>query len=196
METNKGFTLIELLVVIAIIGLLASIILISLNNARAKARDARRIADIHQVGLAMEMYHDKYGYYPTVALGTGDKQFAQNQAPKNNTGLVEHLFKFIFKPAHAVGVELGKYSCSYDLPWCPSATYPTSIEDFIKKVPIDPINNESYYYYFHQYSENDYYCFATDKMETENARYYVDRNGSGKTENDWTNPCAVFFQTP
>lgn len=63
-KTGRGFTLIELLVVIAIISLLASVILVSLNSARAKARDAKRDADLKQVSTALEFYYDKYGRYP------------------------------------------------------------------------------------------------------------------------------------
>ncbi len=61
---DRGFTLIELLVVIAIIGILASIILVSLNSARAKARDARRESDLHTIQLALEEYANDHGTYP------------------------------------------------------------------------------------------------------------------------------------
>lgn len=64
---KKGFTLIELLVVIAIIGLLGSIVLVSVNSARRKARDARRKGDLHQISLALEMYASEYGGYPSSA---------------------------------------------------------------------------------------------------------------------------------
>jgi type II secretion system protein G len=64
MKKSKGFTLIELLVVIAIIGILATIVLVSLNSARQKARDTRRISDVRQIALALEMYYDDNGAYP------------------------------------------------------------------------------------------------------------------------------------
>lgn len=62
-KTSGGFTLIELLVVIAIIGVLASIVLASLNTARQKSRDARRIADIKQLQLALELNFDTAAAY-------------------------------------------------------------------------------------------------------------------------------------
>jgi len=61
-----GFTLIELLVVIAVIGLLATIISVSVNSARTKSRDAQRIADLKQIQTALEMYYDTYNYYPKI----------------------------------------------------------------------------------------------------------------------------------
>lgn len=64
---NRGFTLIELLVVIAIIGILSSVVLASLNSARAKARDARRYSDLNQVQLALELYYDSNGSYPVTS---------------------------------------------------------------------------------------------------------------------------------
>lgn len=62
-----GFTLIELLIVIAIIGLLSSVVLASLNSARKKARDTRRISDFKQISLTLEMFYDKTGFYPITA---------------------------------------------------------------------------------------------------------------------------------
>jgi len=64
---QKGFTLIELLVVIAIIGILATIVLVSLNTARSKARDTRRVSDLRQVALALEMSYDDNSTYPVQA---------------------------------------------------------------------------------------------------------------------------------
>mgnify|MGYP001565122226 CR=1 FL=1 len=67
---NNGFTLIELLVVIAIIGLLSTIVLVAVNSARAKARDAKRMGELKQIQTALEMFYNVNGYYPKKDGGT------------------------------------------------------------------------------------------------------------------------------
>ncbi|MFA5159870.1 MAG: FISUMP domain-containing protein [Candidatus Omnitrophota bacterium] len=67
MKKAKAFTLIELLVVIAIIGILATLAVISLSNARTKARDAKRVADAKQIQTALELYFNDNDRFPTAA---------------------------------------------------------------------------------------------------------------------------------
>jgi prepilin-type N-terminal cleavage/methylation domain-containing protein len=64
---RHAFTLIELLVVIAIIGLLTTIALMSFGSSRAKARDAKRLADLRQITTAINLYYENNGVYPTCA---------------------------------------------------------------------------------------------------------------------------------
>ncbi|MFQ5661819.1 MAG: type II secretion system protein [Candidatus Paceibacteria bacterium] len=62
---KRGFTLIELLVVIAIIGILSSVVLASLNSARQKSRDAKRIAELRQLQTALQLYYEDNQGYPS-----------------------------------------------------------------------------------------------------------------------------------
>ncbi len=101
---KKGFTLVELLAVIAIIGILASVVLASLSTARRKARDARRVADIKQLQLAVELYADSSGIYPSLLSSLVPTYIPVE--PKDPIGSVSYRY---------VGLLVGNLCVSYHL---------------------------------------------------------------------------------
>ncbi len=90
---TKGFTLIELLVVIAIIGILSSVVLVSLNTARNKGKDARVIASVNQMRTALESnyngteytYLDLNGTSTVAAIGTDIDTLAKDVWAQGST---------------------------------------------------------------------------------------------------------------
>lgn len=99
---KKGFTLIELLVVIAIIGLLSGIVMASLSQTRAKARDAKRMSDIQVINKAIELY------------------IYDNRAAPD-------FMASSLKPDSWNNLS-------------------SSLSPYISSLPLDPINNNSYFY--------------------------------------------------
>lgn len=69
-KSQGGFTLIELLVVIAIIGILASVVLASLNSARNKGADAATKANLANARAQAEIYYDTQTNYTGVCTAT------------------------------------------------------------------------------------------------------------------------------
>ena len=70
-KNNRGFTLIELLMVVAIISIIASIVIAVLNSARDGARNANRNEVARQYIIAMGIYQNTYGVYPTGGCSVG-----------------------------------------------------------------------------------------------------------------------------
>lgn len=67
----RAFSLIELLASIAIIGILSAIVLASLNTARNRAMDARRMQDVDTIIKALAMYHADHGNFIEEGSGCG-----------------------------------------------------------------------------------------------------------------------------
>lgn len=67
-KKKEGITLIEVLLVVAIISILSGIIVVSIGNPTADARDAKRITNLGAVQAALELYYDNYGYFPKQAV--------------------------------------------------------------------------------------------------------------------------------
>lgn len=70
-QTRRGFTLIEILVVVAIIGILATIILASIDQARKNSRDKVRMSDLEQAKAALQIYATANNTYAVAGTGQG-----------------------------------------------------------------------------------------------------------------------------
>lgn len=130
MKNKKSFTLIELLVVIAIIGLLSTVVLVSVGNVRAKARDAKRQADITEMAKALEMYFVNNDQYPSE--GCFDGSIGGDWCGT----------------CGACGTAPGSCTAS---DWCANSPIYTKLvteNKFMGKLPIDPSNNTTYYYQY------------------------------------------------
>jgi prepilin-type N-terminal cleavage/methylation domain-containing protein len=80
-----AFTLIELLVVIAIISALAAMLLPALSGAKERGRTAACLSNLHQIGVALQIYTDENNNYLPVMYD------ATNSAGSNNLPSVDKV---------------------------------------------------------------------------------------------------------
>ena len=105
---NRGYSLIELLVVTTIIGILASVILFTVGEAREQARNSTVESEVEQLVKALDLYYVDYGQYPTSGqlwdcLGEdrdGDGNCATNASNRylyenNSSDITDQLSEYI-----------------------------------------------------------------------------------------------------
>lgn len=124
----KGFTLIELLVTVAIIVILATLIIVNIAQVRMSGRDAKRVADVASIKLALELYKDKYGNYPPTSLGSSTDYGTWATASGSTIG---------------GGIPQGNWD-----------VLSNDLKSQLSPLPKDPLNKPGYRYYIYIYNDD------------------------------------------
>ncbi len=138
----RAFTFIELLVVVTIIGILSTLVVLNLQNSRAKARNSQRKSDLNTIASALETYYADYSGYPHsegIWLTDPNPQVAPNYSG---------FYTGVRNVAHSASVY--RINCAnLEASWPATAEYcregagwlwQLPSKGYIDKVPADPFN--------------------------------------------------------
>jgi prepilin-type N-terminal cleavage/methylation domain-containing protein len=158
---SKGFTLIELLIVIAILAILATVVLLVINPVQmfAQARDSQRLYDLNTLSNATALYLTTVTSPSLMAAGTCGTNFWATLASATNRFVV-------------AGAQITNYGTEIDgTGWVPVAFSAISGGSPLSKLPIDPINDATYFY---SYSCNNTSKWFEFDAKMESVRYSKD----------------------
>lgn len=125
-----GFTLVELLVTIGIIGILATVTVVSIGNARTKARDAKRVSEVKAIQTALALYQNEKMKFPD----SGDVAFILGSGVNERAVLCTTDEGFHIKKDDCAGAQI-----------------------FMDPVPSDPLSKDPYFYKYTSTQEQQSY---------------------------------------
>jgi prepilin-type N-terminal cleavage/methylation domain-containing protein len=150
-KQKKGFTLIELLVVIAIIAVLAVVVVLTLNPAELlrQSRDSQRVSDLGTLKSAMGLYLVDAAS-PNIAstsYGYTSCYISNIQTTGNGTSTARcGVFNASNTYTTNVSTTSALYRNTNGLGWLPVNLSQLSYGTPLSALPVDPVNNGSYYY--------------------------------------------------
>jgi len=150
----KGFTLIELLVVIAIIAVLSVVVILTLNPAELvkQARDSNRISDLNTLLNAVSIY---LADAPSPSLGVSNRCYISSGLA--TTSCVNYGF---FPTASGVGTSTTPRAVDSN-GWVPINFNALSAGSPLGFLPLDPLNNDTYFYAYISTSTTKRFKLAT-----------------------------------
>lgn len=149
---TAGFTLLELMVVVSVVAILAAVITANLMEAKAKARDTERQANIRELKSAIELYKNKYGEYPSPCETIDGENGISTSAKANWAGQIGSIY----------ACDDGSNNYIVDL-----------APEFIQTLPVDKkVNNNTNGYVYTTNSDRTIYKLkAKGTVETERVGY-------------------------
>ena len=144
---RNGFSLIEVLIVVALIGILSSSTALAINPTKriAQARDAQRKTSIGQMANALIAYETQFQQFPEEDGCDSSIGSANGPCPP---------------PPPKILPSWDQASLFYQA---------LTGQGFIKSLPIDPINNTTYYYRYEPRKTNEDPCKGTGLV----CRYWI-----------------------
>lgn len=182
MQTHKqkGFTLIELLVVIAIVAVLSVVVILTLNPAELlrQARDSSRVSDMSTLKSAVSLY---LADVSTPSIGSGILCYSSNGNSTSSAGCGGRF-------SIAVTTNSTTSRSVDGTGWMPINLSLISSGSPVGNLPVDPVNNTTYYY---AYAASSTSLTFEINVNMESSRYA--QNGSGDVEStDGGNSAAIY----
>lgn len=174
-KTNKGFTLIELLVVLAIVAILSVVVILTLNPAELlkQARDSNRVSDMATMKSALSLYLADVAS-PDLSSSTYVKCWISNATATSTSKCGVFSTAFITTSATTTAALNRNVNGSG---WIPVNFTAISSGAPIGNLPVDPINNNTYYY---AYAASSSLTFQIDSfLESTKYTNFMSTDGGG-----------------
>jgi prepilin-type N-terminal cleavage/methylation domain-containing protein len=191
-EKIAGFTLIELLIVIAIIAILSIVVVLTVNPAEMlrQSRDSQRVSDFSTLKSAISLYLLDASSPNIASSSSGGYGSCYLSTTINNGTSSANCGDFAGSYAINVSTTPAAYRKNDSTGWLPVNFSQITLGTPLSSLPVDPINNATYYYAYAATSTGGVYYFELDtRMES---KKYGQGGSNDVTTNDGGDNPAIY----